>query len=83
MENHTTVLIWSNVILRPGLTFTMNLFTMNLITLFVDCSAFIDRETGRKHAGFGIVSVDRTLLIEQPLPEQAELLALTETCTVY
>lgn len=63
----------------------MNLLSSHDVTLFVDGSAFIDRETGRKHAGFGIVSLDRSLLIEQPLHEhcsaqQAELLALDEVC---
>jgi ribonuclease HI len=71
-------LIWSNLT-----NLYDELLELSDVTLFVDGSVFIDRETGRKHAGFGIVSLYRTLLIEQPLPEhcsgqQAELLALTE-----
>lgn len=55
------------------------------LELFVDGSAYIDQTTGKKHAGFGIVTIDRTTHIQQPLPDtfsaqQAELLALTTAC---
>uniref|UniRef100_A0A674CSN8 RNase H type-1 domain-containing protein n=1 Tax=Salmo trutta TaxID=8032 RepID=A0A674CSN8_SALTR len=55
------------------------------VLLFVYGSAYIDQTTGKKHAGFGIVTIDRTTHIQQPLPDtfsdqQAELLALTTAC---
>ena len=65
------------------------------LELFVDASAYIDQTTGKKHAGFGIVTIDRTRVIRkylvmvvceiQPLPDtfsaqQAELFALTTDC---
>ncbi|KAK6305036.1 hypothetical protein J4Q44_G00238160 [Coregonus suidteri] len=55
------------------------------MTLFVDGSAYIDQTTGRKHAGFAVTTIDKSLHIEQSLPDhfsaqQAELLALTTAC---
>jgi ribonuclease HI len=55
------------------------------LDLSVCGSAYIDQTTGKKHGGFGIVTIDRTTHIQQPLPDtfsaqQAEPLALTTAC---